>query len=82
MWPNDNRKLDDLRAELEELRRDLAKFREQRAELDPKLVSERLADLEVKMSKLWALLLETSPTSGREKLTKYGKMFGGRAKQL
>jgi len=40
--------------------------------------SERLAELEVKMAKLWALLVETN-TYGKEKLTKFGRKFGGAA---
>ena len=42
---------------------------------------ERLADLEVKMAKLWNLLVETTPR-GKEKTTKFGRMFGGQARQL
>lgn len=37
---------------------------------------ERLADLEVKMAKLWGLLVETN-AYGKDKLTKHGKFFGG-----
>lgn len=36
----------------------------------------RLADLEVKMAKLWGILLETTP-NGKEKASKFGKRFGG-----
>lgn len=43
--------------------------------------AQRLADLEVKMAKLWALLLETTPT-GKDKLTKMGKFFGGKSKNM
>jgi len=35
----------------------------------------RLADLEVKMAKLWGILLETTP-SGKDKASKFGKKFG------
>jgi len=38
----------------------------------------RLADLEVKMAKLWGLLVETTPL-GKDKLSKYGKKFGGKS---
>lgn len=41
----------------------------------------RIADLEVKMAKLWGLLLETTP-NGREKLSRFGKVFGGKASKL
>lgn len=39
----------------------------------------RLADLEVKMAKLWGLLIETTPL-GKEKLSKFGRKFGGQSK--
>ena len=39
----------------------------------------RLADLEVKMAKLWALLVETTPL-GKDKLSKIGRRFGGMSK--
>jgi len=45
----------------------------------PPEYASRIADLEVKMAKLWALLVETTP-SNKEKLTKFGKRFGGAAK--
>lgn len=40
---------------------------------------ERLVDLEVKMAKLWSLLLETTP-AGKDKLSKFGRRFGGKSK--
>ncbi len=39
----------------------------------------RIAELELKMSKLWSMLLETTPT-GKEKLSKFGRKFGGMSK--
>jgi len=39
---------------------------------------ERLADLEVKMAKLWGLLVEQN-AYGKDKLTKFGRKFGGLA---
>ncbi len=39
---------------------------------------ERIADLEVKMAKLWGLLTEQN-AYGKEKLTKFGRKFGGQA---
>jgi len=39
----------------------------------------RVADLEVKMAKLWDLLTTTTP-SGQEKLSKVGRRFGGKSK--
>lgn len=41
----------------------------------------RLADLEVKMAKLWGLLLETTP-NGKEKVSKFGRKFGGQVRNL
>ena len=42
---------------------------------------ERIAELEIKMSKLWSMLTEISPT-GKERLNKQGRMFGGKSKHL
>jgi len=39
----------------------------------------RVADLEVKMSKLWNLLTAQTP-NGEDKLSKFGKRFGGKSK--
>lgn len=39
----------------------------------------RVADLEVKMSKLWSLLVEQTPRK-QDKLSKYGRRFGGAAR--
>jgi len=38
---------------------------------------ERLAELEVKMAKLWGLLTEKD-LRGKEKLSRQGRLFGGR----
>lgn len=45
---------------------------------NPKDTQERLAEVEVKLSKLWALLTTQTP-NGQDKLNRYGKMFGGKA---
>lgn len=37
-------------------------------------ISERLAELEVKMSKLWSMLTEKTPT-GQDKLNRFGRKF-------
>ncbi len=67
-------------SEMDALRAEIAKFQAEREKANPHDVAGRLADLEVKMAKLWALVVETSPTSGKDKLSKYGrKLFGGRA---
>jgi hypothetical protein len=39
----------------------------------------RIADLEVKMAKLWSLLVEQTPL-GKDKLSKFGRRFGGQAR--
>lgn len=67
------RDIEQLKASIEELK----------TERKPLEISayERLADLEVKMSKLWALLVEERQP-GRPKLSKFGRLFGGKAKQL
>ncbi len=44
-------------------------------------LSNRVADLEVKISKLWTLLTTTTP-QGQDKLSKYGKVFGGKSKGM
>lgn len=41
----------------------------------------RVADLEVKMAKLWALLVEYTPRN-QEKLSKMGRRFGGKSKEF
>lgn len=38
-------------------------------------IGARVAELELKMSKLWSMLIETSST-GKEKLTRFGRRFG------
>lgn len=45
----------------------------------PQEYQERLSELEVKMAKLWGLLVRTTPT-GKESLSKHGRMFGGAAR--
>ena len=63
--------------EIKELRLELEK-KPDKLEKD---AYERLADLEVKMAKLWNLLI-TQTSTGKEKTTKFGRMFGGQAKQI
>jgi hypothetical protein len=62
--------------EIKELRAELEK-KPDKLEKD---AYERLADLEVKMAKLWNLLIMQTAT-GKEKPTKFGRMFGGQARQ-
>lgn len=52
---------------------------DQRKEISADLGA-RIAELELKMSKLWNMLIEISPTTGKEKLTKFGRKFGGKSK--
>lgn len=46
---------------------------------NPPEYAARIADLEIKMAKLWAVLIEVN-SRNQEKLTKFGKRFGGAAK--
>jgi len=79
---------------LNSTKKELAKLKKENSELvetnfklmhinkaieQPPEYAARIADLEVKMAKLWGLLVETTPAK-KEKLTKYGKMFGGKAR--
>lgn len=41
--------------------------------------AQRLIEVEAKLGKLWSMLVEVSPTTGREKLTKIGRRFGGKS---
>ena len=69
---------------IEEIKKDISEIRQELAKKPDKLekdVYERLADLEVKMGKLWALLLEETPNK-KTKLSKFGRLFGGRARVL
>lgn len=43
--------------------------------------AERIADLEIKMGKLWGMLTDKTPAGG-DKLSKYGRMFGGKSREL
>lgn len=66
-----------MRAEMQE---EMEKLRESLEKKPlPENFHDRLADLEVKMSKLWLMLTEKTP-NGREKLSRYGRMFGGSAR--
>lgn len=42
---------------------------------------ERIAELEIKMSKLWGLLIEKN-IKGEDKLSKFGRRFGGQNKSF
>lgn len=46
----------------------------------PPSINERIADLEIKMTRLWNLLTETSPMTQKTKLSRFGRMFGGKSK--
>ena len=47
----------------------------------PQNHEERIAELEIKIAKLWSMLTEVSPT-GREKLSKFGRRFGGQSRSF
>lgn len=72
-WDDDcKNRYDNLRMELRlEFKQELEKLK-----ADPSLMVGRVADLEVKMAKLWGLLVEQTPRK-QDKLSKYGRRFGG-----
>jgi len=55
-----------------------AKYKELELMRVPEKHEERIAELEIKMAKLWSMLLEVSP-SGKDKISKFGRRFGGQA---
>lgn len=66
----------------EEFRKQLEKLQEkllvlESAKLRPEDHGARLAEIEVKMAKLWGLLIKMNERTGEEKLTKHAKRFGG-----
>ncbi len=65
-----------LRAEFAEEIRKLRIEMEARLKPLPPEYGERLADTEVKIARLWGLLVKTTPT-GQDRLTKHGRLFGG-----
>jgi len=88
-WETKNlRKITELEDDLEEHEKKISQLLEKMAliygakpECLTKEEKERLADLEVKMAKLWSLLIEQTP-NGRDKLSKFGRRFGGQSKGL
>lgn len=77
MFWND-KTIDNLKEEIQELQQEIERLKK-RPEYPPS-INERIADLEIKMTRLWNLLTETNPISQKTKLSKYGKMFGGGSK--
>jgi len=69
-----------LREYVDTLTIQLMQLQQKKPESNAELAN-RVADLEVKMSKLWTLLTETN-VQGKDKLSKYGKVFGGKSKGL
>jgi len=63
-------------AQLDRMQTDFANELTKKPDKLEKDVYERLADLEVKMAKLWDALLMTTET-GKTKVTKLGRRFGG-----
>jgi len=64
--------------ELKELRKALASQQKPTHADD---IGGRVAELEVKMAKLWTMLTTVTP-NGQEKLSKAGKRFGGKSRHL
>lgn len=78
-WERNNALRMQFRAEMEEEIKKLRIELEARVKPMPVDLHERVADVEVKLAKLWGLLVKTSPT-GQERLSKHGRMFGGAAR--
>ena len=71
------KEIEDIQDILDVVGNDL-KFLKEKRELSNDLGA-RVAELELKMSKLWSMLLETTPT-GKQKLSTFGRKFGGMSK--
>ena len=78
------------KVEIEILMENIIELKDKLAQMEIKLektpsstqeYANRLADVEVKVSKLWTLLTTSTP-NGQDKLSKYGKVFGGKSKGL
>ncbi len=68
----------DLDEMTEIMRQDIDRLKEKRNLSDD--LGARVSEIELKMAKLWSLLVDVSPYTNKEKLTKFGRKFGGRAK--
>lgn len=66
--------IQELDGKIQHIKEELTK----KPDLIDKPTLERIADLEVKMAKLWMLLTEKN-AYGKDKLTKFGRKFGGAA---
>lgn len=66
--------MDKIKKQLDELESRVMMMQTSKADITP-----RMADVEVKMAKLWSMLTETTPRN-KEKLSRFGKMFGGQNK--
>jgi len=77
---NNSRRIDELKRELELTEKKYAELLT-KSPASTQEFANRLADLEVKMGKLWALLLEQDKR-GNDKLSKFGRRFGGQAKKF
>lgn len=78
MFWNTKSTAESLKDEISALQKEIERLKS-RPEYPPS-INERIADLEIKMTRLWNLLTETTPMSNKTKLSKYGKMFGGKSK--
>lgn len=73
-------KLDSLGLQITLLAKDLKELQNRKPSSDTSELSNRVADLEIKIAKIWHLAITTTP-NGQEKLTKVGrKIFGGGSK--
>lgn len=79
-WETKNQKImEDMHERIIELDLKYQKLLETKPDYLSAEEKSRLADLEVKMAKLWSMLVETTP-AGKEKLSKFGRRFGGQSK--
>lgn len=68
-----------LQSDVEEMKQRMQEEKKDPEKVQP-AIYERVADLEVKMNKLWGLVVEASPSTGKERLNKHGRrLLGGKA---
>lgn len=78
-WKEEKQQLEKDYEEVLNVNQELLKqLEELKKEKIPPKMEERVADLEIKLSKLWSMLIEYTPNN-KEKLTKFGKRFGGKS---
>lgn len=79
-WQRYDALLTRVRAEMEDSLTKLRVELESKHAPLPKDYAERLVELEVKMAKLYGLLIEQNNRTKDDKLSKFGRLFGGKSK--